>query len=73
MTSGYTTFNSGVKYDFVNTDFLYDLSYHIPKKILDEYYNDVKNLYIMIKELNPKKFTNVNLLIYYITILDILK
>ena len=69
ITSGYTQLPIAPKYDFTNTDFLYDLSYNIPKKILDEYYNDIKNLYIMIKQLNPQKFTVcqfTNLLYYYI-------
>ena len=67
--SGYNALPMVTKYDFTSTDFLYDLDYNIPNKVLNEYYTDIKQLYIMIKELNPKNFTVcqfTNLLYYYI-------
>ena len=67
--SGYNTLSLVPKYDFVSTDFLYNLEYNIPKNILNEYYKDIKNVYTLIKQLNPNKFTVcqfTNLLYYYI-------
>ena len=67
--SGYNTLSLVPKYDFVSTDFLYNLEFNIPKNILNEYYKDIKNVYTLIKQLNPNKFTVcqfTNLLYYYI-------
>ena len=67
--SGYNTLSLVPKYDFVSTDFLYNLEYNIPKNILNEYYKDIKNVYTLIKQINPSKFTVcqfTNLLYYYI-------
>ena len=67
--SGYNQLPFSSKYDFINTDFLYDVEYNIPKNVLKEYYKDIKDIYTYIKALNPKKFTTcqfTNLLYYHI-------